>query len=173
MIFLDELQKPAKYAFGLASHAIIEQFMFAKMPHHLKEFKNQANLENGTYWKIVTHLEREFKLNGLKVLGELKVSTVSLHATQSISEKPKRTEHHCNKTRKLKNQRCQLGQQSEQAVDTKNRSVKKGGTHKLELNTSNKNSNSNKKMTENQILFTLPVRHVEKKPFPREMLLCS
>ena len=35
--FLDELQKLAKDAFGSAAHAIIEQFIYAKMPPHLKK----------------------------------------------------------------------------------------------------------------------------------------
>ena len=30
--FLVELQKLAKYALGIAAHAIIEQFIYAKMP---------------------------------------------------------------------------------------------------------------------------------------------
>ena len=34
--FVDELQKLAKDAFGAAVHAIIEQFIYAKMPPHLK-----------------------------------------------------------------------------------------------------------------------------------------
>ena len=34
--FLDELQKLAKNAFGVAARAIIEQFIYAKMPPHLK-----------------------------------------------------------------------------------------------------------------------------------------
>ena len=46
--FLDELQKLAKDAFGIAAHAIIEQFIYAKIPPHLKKSINQANLENGT-----------------------------------------------------------------------------------------------------------------------------
>ena len=33
---LDELQKLAKNAFGIAAHAIIEQFIYAKTPPHLK-----------------------------------------------------------------------------------------------------------------------------------------
>ena len=57
--FLDELQKLAKDAFGIAAHAIIEQFIYAKMPPHLKKLINQAHLQNGTYEQIVTHLERE------------------------------------------------------------------------------------------------------------------
>ena len=34
--FLDELQNLTKDAFGIAAHAIIEQFIYAKMPPHLK-----------------------------------------------------------------------------------------------------------------------------------------
>ena len=56
--FLDELQKPAKDAFGLAALAIIDQLIYAKMPKSI----NQAHLENGTFEQIVTHLERELKL---------------------------------------------------------------------------------------------------------------
>ena len=64
--FLDELQKLAKDAFGVAAHAIIEQFIYAKRPPHLKKSINQAHLENGMYEQIVTHLEREIELNGLE-----------------------------------------------------------------------------------------------------------
>ena len=56
--FLDELQKLAKDALGVAAQAIIEQFIYAKMPPHLKKSINQAHLENGTYEQIVTHLKR-------------------------------------------------------------------------------------------------------------------
>ena len=58
--FLDELQKLAKDAFGVAALAIIDQFIFAKLPPHLKKSINQAHMENGTYEQIVTHLEREY-----------------------------------------------------------------------------------------------------------------
>ena len=54
--FLDELQKLAKDAFGIDAHAIIQQFIYAKMAPHLKKLLNQAHLENGTYEQIVTHL---------------------------------------------------------------------------------------------------------------------
>ena len=64
--FLDELQKLAKDAFGVAAQAIIDQFIYAKMPPHLKKSINQAHLENGTYEQIVTHLERELELNSLE-----------------------------------------------------------------------------------------------------------
>ena len=38
--FPDELQKLTKDAFGIAAHAIIEQFIYAKMPPHLKKSIN-------------------------------------------------------------------------------------------------------------------------------------
>ena len=47
--FLDEVQKLAKDAFGVAAQATIEQFISAKMPPHLKKSINQAHLQNGTY----------------------------------------------------------------------------------------------------------------------------
>ena len=75
--FLDELQKLAKDAFGIAAHAIIEQFIYAKMPPHLKKSINQAHLENGTYEKIVTHLERELELNSLEYPDETQMITVT------------------------------------------------------------------------------------------------
>ena len=46
--FLEELQKLAKDAFGIAAHAIIEQFIRAKLPPNLTKSINQAHLENGT-----------------------------------------------------------------------------------------------------------------------------
>ena len=62
--FLDELRKLAKDAFGVAAQAIIGQFIYAKMPPHLKKSINQAHLENGTYEQIVSHLEKELEPNG-------------------------------------------------------------------------------------------------------------
>ena len=51
--FLDELLKLAKDAFGVAAQAIIQQFIYAKMPFYLNKLINQANLENSTYEQIV------------------------------------------------------------------------------------------------------------------------
>ena len=74
--FLDELQKLAKVAFGVEAQAIIEQFIYAKMPPHLKKSINQAYLENGTCEQIVTHLERELELNSLEYPDETQMNTV-------------------------------------------------------------------------------------------------
>ena len=75
--FLDELRKLAKNAFGIAAHAIIEQFIYAKMPPHLKKSINQAHLENGTYEQSVTHLERELELNSFEYPVESQMNTVT------------------------------------------------------------------------------------------------
>ena len=75
--FLDELQKLAKDAFGVDAQAIIDQFIYAKMPPHLKKSINQAHLENGTYEQIVTHLERELELNSLEYPDETQMNTVT------------------------------------------------------------------------------------------------
>ena len=75
--FWDELQKLAKDAFGVAAQAVNEQFIYAKMPPHLKKSIYQAHLENGTYEQIVTHLERELELNSLKKPYETQMNTVT------------------------------------------------------------------------------------------------
>ena len=84
--FLDELQKLAEDAFGSVAHAIIEQFMFAKMPPHLKKSKNQAHLESGTYELFVTHLERELELNGWEAPDDLKINTLSHNTANANAE---------------------------------------------------------------------------------------
>ena len=95
--FLDELQKLAKDAFGVAAQAIIEQFIYAKMPPHLKKTINQAHLENGTYEQIVSHLERELELNGLEAPDEMQLNAVMQQYTRQNTGKPKPTCHHCKK----------------------------------------------------------------------------
>ena len=94
---LDELQKLAKDAFGMAVHAIIEQFKYAKMPPQLKKSINQAHLENGTFEQIVTHLEKELELNGLEAPDELQINTVSHNTANTNADRPKPMCHRCKK----------------------------------------------------------------------------
>ena len=112
--FLDELQKLAKDAFGVAAQAIIEQFIYAKMPPHLKKTINQAHLENGTYEQIVSHLERELELNGLEAPDEMQVNAVMQQDTQQNTGKPKPTCHHCKKPGHYRNQCRQLKREKDQ-----------------------------------------------------------
>ena len=128
--FLDKLQKLAKDTFGIAAHAIIEQFIYAKMTPHLKKSINQADLENGTYEQIVTHLERELELNGLEAPDELQIKTVS-HSTANLNaDRTKPTCRYCKKLGRNRNQ-CRL--------------LKKPGdqTEKNQNNLGNKNSDAN------------------------------
>ena len=69
--FLDELQKLAKDEFGIAAHAMIEHFIYAKLPPHLNKLLSQAHIGNSTYEQIVKHLEKELEMNGLEAPDEL------------------------------------------------------------------------------------------------------
>ena len=137
--FLDELQKLAEDAFGIAAHAISEQFIYAKMPPHLKKLINQAHLENGTYEETVTHLERESELNGSEAPDELPINNVSQQATNSNADRPKPTCHHCKKPRHYRNQCRLLKKQREQTENDQNNPGNKNSA----ANTSNPNGNVN------------------------------
>ena len=136
--FLDELQKLAKDAFGIAAHAIIEQFTYAKMPPHLKKSINQAHLENGTYEQIVTHLERELELNGLEAPDELPINNVSQQPTNTNADRPKPTCHHCKKPGHYRNQCRLLKKQRETTENNQNNP----GNKNSDANISNPNSNA-------------------------------
>ena len=137
--FLDELQKLAKDAFGIAAHAIIEQFIYAKMPPHLKKSINQAHLENGTYEQIVTHLERELELNGLETPDELQKTTVSHNTVNANAARTKQTCHYCKKPGHYKNQCRLLKKQREQTENNQNNP----GNKNSDANTFNPNGNVN------------------------------
>ena len=106
--FLDELQKLAKDALGVAAQAIIEQFIYAKMPPHLKKSINQAHLENGTYEQIVSHFERELELNDLEAPDEMPINTVTQQVPQQNLNKPKPSCHHFKNSGHYQNQCRQL-----------------------------------------------------------------
>ena len=112
--FLYELQNLAKAEFGVAAQAIIEQFIYAKMPPHLKKSINQAHLENGAYEQIVSHLERELELNGLEAPDEMQLNTVMQQDTQQNFKKTKPTFHHCKKPSNYRNQCRQLKREKDQ-----------------------------------------------------------
>ena len=136
---LDELQKLAKDAFGVAAQAIIEQFIYAKMPPHLKKSVNQANLENGTYEQIVSHLERELELNGLEAPDEMPINTVTQQPPQQNSNKPRPTCHHCKKPSHYQNQCRQLKRKKDQTRNNKNSANNNNGSAQT-----NSNPNNNK-----------------------------
>ena len=145
--FLDELQKLAKDAFGIAAHAIIEQFIYAKLPPHLKKSINQAHLENGTYEQIVTHLEKESELNGLEAPDELQINTVSHNTANAISDRIKPTGNYCKKPGHYRNQCRLLKKLQEQTENIQNNP----GNKNSDVNTSNSNCNVNNPNNNNRI----------------------
>ena len=141
--FLDELQKLAKDAFGVAAQAIIEQFIYAKMPPHLKKSINQAHLENGTYEQIVSHLERELELNGLEAPDEMPINTVTQQTPQQNTNKPRPTCHHCKKPGHYQNQCRQLKREKDQTRNNTNSANNNNGSAQT-----NSNPNNNKVATD-------------------------
>ena len=116
--FPDEFQKLAKDAFGKSAHAIVEQFMYAKMLPHLKKSINQAFLENGIYEQIVKHLEKERELNCLEAPNELQISTVSHLTVNTNADRTKLTFHQCNKPGHYRNLCRLLNRQNQQPENT-------------------------------------------------------
>ena len=57
--FPDEFQKLAKDASRKATHTILEQFLYARKPPHLKKSKNRPDVDNGPNEKVVTYIEKE------------------------------------------------------------------------------------------------------------------
>ena len=170
--FLGELQKLAKDAFGIAAHAIIEQFIYAEMPPHLKKSINEAHLENGTYQQIVTHLERELELNGLEAPDELPINNVSQQPTTTNADRPEPTCHHCKKPGHYRNQSRLLKKQRKQTENNQNNPGSKNSdaNNSIPNNNVNNNNNNNKisdKAEKSQKLFTHPVSHVEKQTTPQ------
>ena len=135
--FLDELQKLAKDAFGVAAQAIIEQFIYAKTPPHLKESINQSHLEIGTYEQIVPHLERELELNGLEAPDEMPINTVTQQAPQQNSNKPRPTCHHCIKPGHYQNQCRQLKRKKDQTRNSTNSANNNNGSAQTSSNPNN------------------------------------
>ena len=145
--FLDELQKLAKDAFGVAAQEIIEQFIYAKKPPHLEKTINQAHLENGTYKQIVSHLERELELNSLEAPDEMQLNVVMQQDTQQNTGKPKPTCHHCKKPGHYRNQCRQLKREKDQGqnnTDSASNNKNNNGSAPTNSNPNNKAPVSNK-----------------------------
>ena len=137
--FLDELQKLAKNALEIATHAIIEQLIYAKMPPHLKKSINQAHPENGPYEQIVTSAERDLELNGLEAPDGLQIYTVTHNTANASAGRTKPTCNCCKKPGHYRNQCRLLKKQREQTENNQNNP----GNKNSDANTSNSNGNVN------------------------------
>ena len=136
--FLNELRKLAKDAFGVSAQAIIEQFIYAKMPPHLKKSVNQALLENGTYEQIVSHLEKELELHGLEAPDEMPINTVTQQPPEQNFNKPRPSCHHCHyQTGHYQNQFRQLKREKDQTRNNTNSANNSNGSAEKNFNPNN------------------------------------
>ena len=119
------------------------------MPPRLKKSISQAHLENGTYEQIVTHLERELGLNGLKAPDELPINNVSQQPTNTNADRLKPTCHHCKKPGNYRNPCRLLKKHREQTENVQNNPGNKNSAANTSkpngiVNNNNNNKNSNK-----------------------------
>ena len=142
--FLDELQKLAEDAFGVAAQAIVEQFIYAELHLRLKKSNNQAHSENGKYEQIVSHLERKIELNGLDSPDEMQINTMTQQATKLNPEKPTAGCHHCKKPGHYGNQCRQLKKERNQNDINKNSA---GYNNNSNNNSGKTNSNTHNNKT--------------------------
>ena len=63
---IEELNQGAEKAFSDKAQKLIDSLFYAKLPSKLLRSVNMARPENGSYDKIVAHLERELELNALE-----------------------------------------------------------------------------------------------------------
>ena len=142
--FLDELQRLAKNAFGIAAHAITEQFIYTKKPPRLKKTINQARLKM-TLVNSVTDLETELNLNGFETPDELQVKAKSHNTTNTNNDRPKSTGHYCKKQEHYRNQCALLERQKIQSEGTQVNHGNKnsGANNSIPNNNTNENKNNN------------------------------
>ena len=175
--FLDELQKLAKDAFGVAAQAV-KNNSYAKMPTHLKKSIIQAHLEIGTYEQIVSHLEWELELNGWEAGDEMQINNMTQQASKPNPKKPKTTYHHCKKPDHYRNHSRQLKKKRDQKDTKKIVPVTKIIVIKTAVKQTPTATTSIPSvmamltvqatgLTENQELSTHPVRPVAKRTTPQ------
>ena len=115
-------------------------------------------MENGTHEQIVTHLKREFELNGLEYPEELQVNVESHYATNTNAEGPKPTCHHCKKPAQYGNQ-CPLLNKEKQVEGTQTTPGNKNSGAKKSIPSNNNNrdkSNKNSKRAERKLKTVYP-----------------
>ena len=164
---------PKMHSELLPTPSIIEQFINAKMPPHLKKSINQARLENGTYEQIVTHLERELELNGLEAPDDIQINTVSQNTQNANADRAKLTCHLCKKPGHYRNQ-CRLLKKQRERTENNHKIILETKTVTpiplTRTATSTIPTTTTKTVTEpkeSQKLFTHPVRHVERQIIPQ------
>ena len=134
--FLDKFQKLVKNAFGKFTQAIIEQFMWAKMPSYLKKSKNQTRLEKTHLNRLSQTLKKNWCWTVWKLLWANMPST-------RILTRPNQRATTVKKTGNYRNQSHQLKRQKQQAECIASR-IKNSGANNSITNNSNINEFNNK-----------------------------
>ena len=83
--------KKAEDAFSVAVQVSIGQMIIVKMPPHVKNSVEKAEMESGVYEQTVTDLGWELHANSLEAPAELQMHTVTQHATKLYSDTPQQT----------------------------------------------------------------------------------
>ena len=126
--FLEEINDCAERAFGDNAQNLIDSLLYAKLPHHLRRSLKLVYLENGTYDKILAHLEKELELNGLENDGELTIPTmtaVNPNDNQQNTEQTKVVCHPCKKPdHVIRDCRKRMTKEQEQRNDPSNQNIK-------------------------------------------------
>ena len=134
--FLEEINQGAEKAFGENAQAMIDSLFYAKVPPKLKHSVNIARVENATYEKIVTRLERELELNGLEEGDDIPVPTmptaptakrpgtgllssgIDPNVTCNYCKKPGHVKDDCRKLKRKEEQRRNVGQDTKKECPT-------------------------------------------------------
>ena len=71
----EELYEYAEQAFGDQAQHLIDIFLYARIPTHLKRSIKLAYIEKCTYEQIVAHLGRELEISGIENQKEIPIPT--------------------------------------------------------------------------------------------------
>ena len=74
---------------------MINSFLYAKMPPHLKRSNILAYIEHGKYDQIVAHIQKELEFSGINNDGELPRPTVTVAVTKDNKNKPDLSKTSC------------------------------------------------------------------------------
>ena len=99
--------------FGIAAHAIIEQFIC----HHTwnnEKIRPIWRRERVNRLSLLKKLERDLELSGLESPDELQTDAMSQHATNTNADRTKPMCHHFKKRGQYRNQCCLLKKQRRQ-----------------------------------------------------------
>ena len=118
----------------------------------LRKSINQAHFDNGTYKKMVSHLEWDLELNGLQAPDELQINTVTQQAAHQNPEKPRPTCHHCKQPSQYWHRCRQFKREKDPAQNIKNNVGNNINNNGGQINSTSNNQNPNNTNENNTII---------------------